>query len=77
MRSAAGRSTRARSITMATRTLETVSPLATLTRGFAVVRRAADGKLLTDADRVAVGEDIEAQLAHGSLKARVTQKGSS
>jgi len=63
--------------TMATRTLETVSPLATLTRGFAVVRRAADGKLLTDADRVAVGEDIEAQLAHGSLKARVTQKGSS
>lgn len=62
---------------MAARTLDTVSPLATLTRGFSVVRRAADGTLLTDADAVAVGEDIEAQLAHGSLKARVTQKGSS
>ncbi|HZO24073.1 MAG TPA: exodeoxyribonuclease VII large subunit [Steroidobacteraceae bacterium] len=62
---------------IATRTLDTVSPLATLSRGFAVVRRVADGKLLTDADRVAVGEDIEAQLAHGLLRARVTQKGSS
>ncbi|HEY3786253.1 MAG TPA: exodeoxyribonuclease VII large subunit [Steroidobacteraceae bacterium] len=62
---------------IATRTLDAVSPLATLSRGFAVVRRAADARLLTDASLVAVGEDIEAELAHGSLKARVTETGSS
>jgi exodeoxyribonuclease VII large subunit len=59
---------------IAARTLDAVSPLATLSRGFAVVRREGDGKLVTDASLVAVGEEIEAQLAHGKLKARVTGK---
>lgn len=59
---------------LATRTLNTVSPLATLGRGFALVKRVSDGKLLTDADAVAVGEEIEARLANGTLKARVTGK---
>lgn len=62
---------------MATRTLDTVSPRATLARGFAVVRRAADGRLLTDASQVGVGEVVEAELAHGLLRARVTERGSS
>jgi len=60
---------------LAMRTLNTVSPLATLTRGFAVVKRASDGALLTDADAIAVGEEIEARLARGILKAKVTDKG--
>jgi exodeoxyribonuclease VII large subunit len=59
---------------LATRTLNTVSPLATLGRGFALVKRVSDGKLLTDADAVAVGDEIEARLANGTLKARVTGK---
>jgi exodeoxyribonuclease VII large subunit len=59
---------------MAGRTLHTVSPLATLGRGFAMVRRVADGALVTDANSVVVGDEIEAQLAHGTLKARVTGK---
>ncbi|MGH8139990.1 MAG: exodeoxyribonuclease VII large subunit [Steroidobacteraceae bacterium] len=59
---------------IAIRTLDTVSPLATLVRGFAVVKRVADGKLVTDADSVAIGEDIEARVAHGRLTARVTGK---
>jgi exodeoxyribonuclease VII large subunit len=59
---------------LAIRTLNTVSPLATLSRGFAMVKRAADGALITDADSVAVGDEIEAQFAHGTLKARVTGK---
>jgi len=47
------------------------SPLATLARGFAIVKR-ADGTVLTDAATVAVGEEIEASLASGILTARVT-----
>ncbi|MGH8260529.1 MAG: exodeoxyribonuclease VII large subunit, partial [Steroidobacteraceae bacterium] len=54
--------------------LESVSPLRTLTRGYAIVTRAADGGVLSDADSVTVGEEIEARLAHGRLRARVTGK---
>jgi exodeoxyribonuclease VII large subunit len=54
--------------------LNTVSPLATLGRGFALVKRVSDGKLVTDANAVAVGDEIEARLANGNLKARVTGK---
>jgi exodeoxyribonuclease VII large subunit len=59
---------------LAIRTLNTVSPLATLGRGFALVKRVSDGKLITDADAVAVGDEIEARLANGTLKARVIGK---
>jgi exodeoxyribonuclease VII large subunit len=53
------------------RALDTVSPLATLSRGFAIVTR-GDGTLLTDASAAAIGEEIEARLAQGTLTARVT-----
>ncbi|MGH8148564.1 MAG: exodeoxyribonuclease VII large subunit, partial [Steroidobacteraceae bacterium] len=59
---------------LAQRALHAVSPLATLTRGFAIVTRAADGSLLTDADGVELGEEIEARLAHGRVRARITGK---
>ena len=58
-------------LALAQRGLDAVSPLATLTRGFAIVTR-ADGRLLTDASAAAVGEEIEARLARGTLTARVT-----
>jgi exodeoxyribonuclease VII large subunit len=54
------------------RTLHTVSPLATLARGFAVITRAADGALLTHAAQAKAGEEIEAHLADGRFRARVT-----
>jgi exodeoxyribonuclease VII large subunit len=57
---------------MAVRTLNTVSPLATLDRGFAIVTRAADGALLTDAAAVNAGDEIEARVARGKIRARVT-----
>jgi exodeoxyribonuclease VII large subunit len=60
---------------LAMRALNTVSPLATLGRGFALVSRVSDGALISDADAVAVGDEIEARLARGTLKARVTDKG--
>ena len=61
----------AQRLALVQRALDAVSPLATLTRGFAIVKR-ADGTVLTDAAAVAVGEEIEASLASGTLTARVT-----
>jgi len=45
-----------------------------LGRGFAMVKRVSDGKLITDSSTVAVGDEIEARLSNGTLKARVTGK---
>jgi exodeoxyribonuclease VII large subunit len=61
----------AQRLALAQRGLDTVSPLATLSRGFAIVTR-ADGSLLSDAAAACSGEAIEARLAHGTLTARVT-----
>jgi len=59
-------------LALTARTLDAVSPLATLGRGFAVVSRSADGALLRDAADAPVGTDIEARLSKGRLRARVT-----
>ena len=40
-------------------------------RGYAIVTR-ADGTVLQDAAEVSAGDEIEARLRRGSLKARVT-----
>src|SRR5438477_195696 len=61
-------------LALAQRALNAVSPLATLTLGIAIVTRATGGTLLTDAAAVAAGEEIEARLARGSLRARVTAR---
>ena len=47
--------------------LNTLSPLATLERGYAIVRRADTGAVLRAANQVQRGERIEARLAHGRL----------
>jgi len=59
---------------LAMRTLNTVSPLATLSRGFAVVKRVSDGALITDSNAVDVGDEIETTLARGKLQARVINR---
>jgi exodeoxyribonuclease VII large subunit len=61
-------------LALAARTLDAVSPLATLDRGFAVVSRVADGALLRDADQAPPGTEIEARLARGRVRARVTAR---
>ncbi|MFI4914107.1 MAG: exodeoxyribonuclease VII large subunit [Steroidobacterales bacterium] len=58
----------------AVRALGAVSPLATLTRGFAVLTRAADGALITSADQLKVGEQFEARLSSGRLRAQLLAK---
>jgi exodeoxyribonuclease VII large subunit len=49
--------------------LQALSPLATLGRGYAIVR--ADGAALRDATAVAPGDPLEIELASGGLGARV------
>lgn len=51
--------------------LNTVSPLATLDRGYGIVTR-ADGSIIRDAAQVETGEVIRSRVAHGSIHSRVT-----
>ncbi len=53
--------------------LRSLSPLATLERGYAVVRRATDGAVLRDPGEVDVGEDLRVRLASGELAAKVIE----
>ncbi|MBZ0319337.1 MAG: exodeoxyribonuclease VII large subunit [Anaerolineae bacterium] len=50
------------------------SPLAILSRGYAIVTRAGDGKRLTNAQDAAPGVDILIQLDKGSLRAAVKSR---
>jgi exodeoxyribonuclease VII large subunit len=59
-------------LALSARTLHSVSPLATLDRGYAIVEDAATGKVLTRGSDTAPGEDIRARLGHGELVATVT-----
>ncbi|HLZ50748.1 MAG TPA: exodeoxyribonuclease VII large subunit [Candidatus Acidoferrum sp.] len=53
--------------------LRSLSPLAILDRGYALVFD-SQGKLLKDANAVNIGEQISARLAHGRIQADVTKK---
>ena len=53
--------------------LQSLSPLAILDRGYALVFD-ANGKLLKDADAVKIGDEISARLAHGQIDASVIKK---
>jgi exodeoxyribonuclease VII large subunit len=54
------------------RALHSVSPLATLDRGYAIVLD-ADGKAITDAAKTKTGDEIRAWLSKGELVANVTK----
>jgi exodeoxyribonuclease VII large subunit len=47
--------------------LHTLSPLATLERGYAIVQRPDTGAVVTDAGKVRPGERVRARLARGRL----------
>ena len=53
-------------------TLHAVSPLATLSRGYAIAT--SHQKVITDSEQIAIGESMSIQLAKGCLKALVTNK---
>jgi len=56
----------------AARGLQATSPLATLGRGYAIVTLAANGNVVTDPAQAPPGSEVEARLARGRLRARVT-----
>ena len=58
---------------LATRALDTVSPLATLNRGYAIVSDAASGAVISHVTDAKAGQSIRARLADGSLLAEVRE----
>lgn len=59
---------------LAERALHSVSPLATLERGYAIVSDARTGRLLMDAGTVQPGTKVTARLLRGKLHATVTRR---
>jgi exodeoxyribonuclease VII large subunit len=59
-------------LALAMRGLHSVSPLATLERGYAIVEDTTTGKVLLRASDASPGDDIRARLSHGELTAKVT-----
>jgi exodeoxyribonuclease VII large subunit len=53
------------------RGLSAVSPLATLSRGYAIIRKQDDGTVVRDSQNVKQGEQVTAQLHTGSLRLEV------
>jgi exodeoxyribonuclease VII large subunit len=51
--------------------LDALSPLAVLSRGYALARRIPDGAVLRDAEEARVGQDISVMLGRGSLVTKV------
>ena len=51
--------------------LEALNPMEVLRRGYSVTRRLPDGRVITDPDHVALGQDIEVMVAEGSLLCNV------
>ena len=58
-------------LTLADRALASLSPLATLDRGYAIVARQDDGSIMTDSSAVSRGAGIDIALARGRLAATV------
>lgn len=72
-RAASGRLERIKQrLAISGRALNSVSPLGTLDRGYAIATDVESGAVLRDAASVAVGTDIRTRLASGSLLATVT-----
>ncbi|KRG65073.1 exodeoxyribonuclease [Stenotrophomonas humi] len=55
------------------RSLEAVSPLATVARGYSILTRSDDGMLVRSHSQVQPGDQLQARLAEGTLQLRVEQ----
>ena len=56
------------------RRLDAVSPLRVLERGYAVVIDVRDGRAVTDASVVEVGDELDIRLGRGRLRARTIER---
>jgi exodeoxyribonuclease VII large subunit len=64
---------RQQQLAVACRSLDTTSPLATLERGYAIVTRQRDGRVLQQAASIKPGEQVTARLAQGRLLCTVDE----
>jgi len=55
-------------------TLQAVSPLSVLSRGYSIISTEPDGKILTSSNQVEIGQSISAILSKGSIKAEIKSK---
>ena len=55
-------------------TIEAVSPLAVLARGYSIISTEPEGKILSSSNQVKIGQTISAVLNKGSIKAEVKSK---
>jgi len=62
---------RQQSLQIFARTLDAVSPLGTLNRGYAIVSNQANGQIVINSDQVAKNDKISIKLASGQLSANV------
>ena len=53
--------------------LDSLSPLAVLKRGYGIVRRLSDGKIIRQADDISLGCDVSVKVLSGSFETRVTK----
>jgi exodeoxyribonuclease VII large subunit len=56
--------------------LHSLSPLLTIARGFAVVRRDSDQSVVTSTHQVDVGDELTIQVTDGNIHAQVKEQGS-
>ena len=59
---------------LASKTLNSVSPLRTLDRGYAIARDAKTKNVIMSADTIEIENDIEVKLAKGEIKVKVIEK---
>jgi exodeoxyribonuclease VII large subunit len=64
---------RSRQLAALGRALAAVSPLGTLERGYAIVRRASDGAVVQDAAQAPVGTRLRVRLSQGQLACQVEE----
>ena len=55
-------------------TLQAVSPLSVLARGYSIISTEPDGQILSSASQVKIGQKISAVLNEGKIKAKVESK---
>jgi len=62
--------TSAERLALGMRSLDTMSPLAVMKRGYSITQKRT-GDIVRDADSVKTGEQVDIRLANGSLKAKI------
>ena len=55
-------------------TLQAVSPLSVLSRGYSIISTEPDGKILSSSSQVKIGQTVSAILSEGSIKAEIKSK---